>query len=487
MWGELRRELEDVGISPDVIAQKSHYIVIWFREALASGRLEEVNSEYDASSGNDSYDDMDSARSGGSDAETKSSNRESDFTSESESQTDLYDDCIVGEEEDKATTSSNIKDEPIFEKGSQSTLRKACRKAGEEEEEMFPKAEQNKPLPRCGPEIFLEKDYPKVGKNKNGSACITQQGELSTETGRETKSDKNNFKKEKIDKEGDSETRDKFTTKSSSKIGLDTYLRPTFGAQVALEDGRSNRPPRNVRFQDSFNDVSCSRRESDRKISKLQMSALFDRVRGYERRLIEATITGDAGTLRKLLEKGADVQTRRKRRSSNENETLLHLAAMRGHEVAVQLLLEMGADIDATDNLGHTALHHATAHQHQAVLRHLLDEGADMEIRNGVGEAALHISTKSGDKASAQQLLQRGANVDSRIKCTHLTSLHLAVALGETSGWETVEKQEDFIRLLVQYGADVDAHDRSGRSPWSLARKTGQERIVQLLLAARYV
>ena len=40
-WEALRRELEDIGISPGVINEKRQFIVTWFQEAVAMGKLEE--------------------------------------------------------------------------------------------------------------------------------------------------------------------------------------------------------------------------------------------------------------------------------------------------------------------------------------------------------------------------------------------------------------------------------------------------------------
>ena len=40
-WEELRKELEDIGISPSVITEKRQFIIEWFQEAVAAGRLDE--------------------------------------------------------------------------------------------------------------------------------------------------------------------------------------------------------------------------------------------------------------------------------------------------------------------------------------------------------------------------------------------------------------------------------------------------------------
>lgn len=49
-WEALRRELEDIGISPSVIIEKRHFIIAWFQEAVAAGKLEEhASSDLDDS------------------------------------------------------------------------------------------------------------------------------------------------------------------------------------------------------------------------------------------------------------------------------------------------------------------------------------------------------------------------------------------------------------------------------------------------------
>ena len=40
-WEALRRELEDIGISPFIISEKRQFIIAWFRDAVAAGKFEE--------------------------------------------------------------------------------------------------------------------------------------------------------------------------------------------------------------------------------------------------------------------------------------------------------------------------------------------------------------------------------------------------------------------------------------------------------------
>jgi len=81
-WDELRRELEDVGISPLVITEKRQFIITWFQEAVAAGKLEvdpaEENFFSDRNSLMPDYDDTENATRGSGDELMSSGN---DYTS----------------------------------------------------------------------------------------------------------------------------------------------------------------------------------------------------------------------------------------------------------------------------------------------------------------------------------------------------------------------------------------------------------------------
>lgn len=68
----------------------------------------------------------------------------------------------------------------------------------------------------------------------------------------------------------------------------------------------------------------------------------------------------------------------------------MHLAAKNGHNEAVQLLLENGADITARDNNGKTALHDTTKNRHEAVALLLIKKGAYITAKDRYGRTALH-------------------------------------------------------------------------------------------------
>lgn len=62
--------------------------------------------------------------------------------------------------------------------------------------------------------------------------------------------------------------------------------------------------------------------------------------------------------------------------------TALHVAAFEGNMEAVELLVKLGADLDAQTNNGNTALHLAAMNGHTQVFRTLVDADADIDIDN---------------------------------------------------------------------------------------------------------
>lgn len=82
------------------------------------------------------------------------------------------------------------------------------------------------------------------------------------------------------------------------------------------------------------------------------------------------------------------------------------MAVQNGHDATVRLLLDRGANLEATANGGWTALHLAADMGHEAVIRLLLDHGAHLEATNNNGWTALQVATYQGNEATIR-LLQR--------------------------------------------------------------------------------
>lgn len=89
----------------------------------------------------------------------------------------------------------------------------------------------------------------------------------------------------------------------------------------------------------------------------------------------------------------------------NDGGSALNLAADKGYDTTVQLLLTAGVDVHVFDD---NPLCKAAAHGHSAVVRTLLNAGADVHAKN---DCALRYSASYGQLAVVKVLLDAGADV----------------------------------------------------------------------------
>ena len=91
--------------------------------------------------------------------------------------------------------------------------------------------------------------------------------------------------------------------------------------------------------------------------------------------------------MRLLLESGCAKFINEKK---PEGYTVLHLALFIGSIECVTLLVDHGADLEATNNEGYSALHISIHRRHFALSHLLIERGADIESRSSRGDTVLH-------------------------------------------------------------------------------------------------
>jgi ankyrin repeat protein len=89
-----------------------------------------------------------------------------------------------------------------------------------------------------------------------------------------------------------------------------------------------------------------------------------------------AAISGDALALETLLQAGAEIDAK-----DRYGQTALMLAAHGGHLVAVEALLRHGPDLNVTAKYGLSALMLAIVAGHEKIALALVRAGADLELR----------------------------------------------------------------------------------------------------------
>ncbi|MDX1672657.1 MAG: ankyrin repeat domain-containing protein [Balneolaceae bacterium] len=88
----------------------------------------------------------------------------------------------------------------------------------------------------------------------------------------------------------------------------------------------------------------------------------------------------------------------------------LQKAVQQGKHKKVAALIEDGADINATDDVGNTVLFHAAKVGDRLVMEVLLKNEAKVNVQNSTGTTPLMIAAKYGHPHVVKQLLKHGAD-----------------------------------------------------------------------------
>lgn len=107
--------------------------------------------------------------------------------------------------------------------------------------------------------------------------------------------------------------------------------------------------------------------------------------------LLKAAAAGDVAQIEKLLDEGADIETRTNS-LIGMGRTPLHKASVKGHEKAVEFLLLKGAKIDPESELYKTPLLEAVENKKASMVKLLLKHGANTQARNYEGRNALSLA-----------------------------------------------------------------------------------------------
>jgi ankyrin repeat protein len=152
-------------------------------------------------------------------------------------------------------------------------------------------------------------------------------------------------------------------------------------------------------------------------------------------------VPGQKDIVEILISKGADVNVK------DENGwTPLNIAAVKGRNQIVKLLIEKEADLNSS-----TPLIAAATDGHMEVIELLIANGADVNAKanDQLGGTALHMTANLGHKKIVEFLVAAGADVNA--KMLHgMTPLHFAA------------NNKGIAKFLIDKGADVNAKLNDG-------------------------
>ncbi|VUC25001.1 unnamed protein product [Clonostachys rosea] len=170
----------------------------------------------------------------------------------------------------------------------------------------------------------------------------------------------------------------------------------------------------------------------------------------------------------------------------------LHLAVIRGHDHAVQELIDAGADVNCKDFVGLTPLMLASTNGWIDMMQLLLSAGRTrtgrgrsrcrINQRDMKGKTALHYAAKYGYLGAVQLLLEEGAD-SSAHELFGWTPLHLAVLSG-SKGADPAAIEAILQALLDAPGTDIDAQANNGYTPLMQAISDNQLVALQYLTNA---
>lgn len=191
----------------------------------------------------------------------------------------------------------------------------------------------------------------------------------------------------------------------------------------------------------------------------------------------------------------------------NESRTPLHLAVENGSIVAVQILIDAGAKLDAGAKNGSTPLHEAINRNHILIAKKLINQGVNTEATDMEGRTPLHLAVEKLLIRRIILLIDKGARVKTAAKDGR-TPLHAALSHGQrglrvaqmllAAGADVNAKAQDgssvlhivaqcsdlfgLLNILSKLALDVDSNDEYGQTPLLIAIYMENWKAAELLL-----
>lgn len=157
-----------------------------------------------------------------------------------------------------------------------------------------------------------------------------------------------------------------------------------------------------------------------------------------------------------------------------KKQTPLHLASASGQIEVCKLLLELGANIDATDELGQKPIHAAAQNNYNEVVQLFLQQHPNLVMATTKdGNTCAHIAAIQGSVKVIEELMKfdRTGVISARNKLNDSTPLQLAAEGGHA----------DVVRVLVRAGASCTDENRTGLTAVHLAAQYGHTNVLDVM------
>jgi ankyrin repeat protein len=175
--------------------------------------------------------------------------------------------------------------------------------------------------------------------------------------------------------------------------------------------------------------------------------------------------TGDVEMAARLLDAGAEIGAVDRFGASS-----LDLAAWRGNEPLVDLLLDRGATFPTTSASLQEITVNSAQHGLARPFRLAVEAGADLDVGSGGGGTLPHSAAAGGSAEVVEILREEGMQIDAPDRYGW-TPLHYAA----------MEGHEEVARTLIALGAPLEVRTLAGDSPYNLAAWAEHASMLELL------
>jgi len=254
-------------------------------------------------------------------------------------------------------------------------------------------------------------------------------------------------------------------------LGADVHLKAVEGSNALMFAASVGEPCKAVIRKLVDSEININARD------KAGKTALFKRTE-------ECFGSTPPDLMRLLIELGADVNI-----ATDAGETPLMQACRHNTIEAATLLCDNGANLDAVDLLaGSTALMYATIKNNKECVKLLCDRGADKDLQTMSGSTAINLTIWNGSIDCLRILAEADAdlNIQNDSGATPLMNAaagNLLEGLGRPPSHRDIgtDTGTECLRILCEYGANVDQTGLDGTTAAILAAETGSAEKLQIL------